>query len=172
MQYKSRSTLIRFNVNCITRCMHMIVCNGHGCLSVNVLELLNVVFGIGIPYSCTVIQYWSYMCSVSYVWYLVCSCVDFSSGTSVLCWPCGESVCTLKLSLCVRCTSRYLQGVMGVNCCLCSVRCLTGYRNRQGQNQRMLGLTRQKGCGPGKNFLWSCNTLIWASVFCGLCYRL
>ena len=64
-----------FNERCDARCSCVIVCNESGSSGVNLLELVNILFGVGVPYSCAVLQCWANKCVVSYVFYVWCTVV-------------------------------------------------------------------------------------------------
>ena len=48
-----------FNLGCGARSSGVVVCDEPGSSSIDLLELVPILFCVGVPYSCTVLQCWS-----------------------------------------------------------------------------------------------------------------
>ena len=63
------------NLGCDASGSGVIVCNEPGSSNIDPLELVPILFCVGVPYSCTVLQCWSNKCVVSYVFNVWCAVV-------------------------------------------------------------------------------------------------
>jgi len=75
LRVSSSSILLLFYVSCNTRSTCVNVCNKPDSSSIDLFELLDVVLGVRVLYSRTVLYCWTHKCIISYAFDVRCTVV-------------------------------------------------------------------------------------------------